>query len=249
MEPVVAGRTEQPGVAELERAHHGDAAAHLPHGRLARHLGRQHPARLGGPHLVGGRHGNKAQVVGDVHARRRGLATLVDKRAHQAAEKRGGDVVGMPLDGHGELEGPGAVEAVRRERHGGTDPGDDARRARAQAARERDGGENCDVERLRLRAEARARVEVALPHEVVLAAEALLAPLDLKALGGRHEKCRGEVERDAQAVKAHAHVGARCRHADDDHGPLAAVGPYHRNTRAQADSTKAPMRSRSQTSS
>ena len=97
------------------------------------------------------------------------------------------------------------------------------------------------MEGLRLRAEARARVEVALPHEVVLAAEALLAALDLKAVRGRHEEGRGEVERDAQAVKAHAHVGACRRDADDDHGALAAVCPYHRNTRAQADSTKAPM--------
>ena len=88
----------------------------------------------------------------------------------------------MALGRARELERRLAVKALPAERHRCCDSGDHAGRARAKAARERDGREDRDVQRHRVHAEPAAGVEVALPDEVVLAAEALLAAVDLEHL-------------------------------------------------------------------
>ena len=247
MQPVVAGLSQKGGVAGLQRPHHGHAAAHLPNGRGRGDLGGKHTAGVCRPHLIGRRHGNKAQVGGYLHADARGVVAL-HEGAYQAAHDGRGHVVGMSLDDARELKAPLAVIAGGREGHGAGDSRDDADRAGAKAARERDGGEDRDLEGLRLAAELAAGGEVALPDEVVLATEALLAAVDLKALCRRHQERGREVERQSQAVKAHAYVGRGGGNAHQDHGARLSVGPDHRKTLAQELSTKAPILARSQTS-
>ena len=90
------------------------------------------------------------------------------------------------------------------------------------------------------------------PDQVILAGKLGCASVDLQGVCVFEGKLGREVKRKPQHVKAHTQVGRGCGDAythGTSHACLPLLGRAHRKILAHADSTKAPILSRSHTSS
>ena len=133
MELVLCRLGKKVHVSTLERTDEGDDAAHLPDAGRELHLVGQHTPRIRRPHLVGRGDCDEAELVcnGEVE-RYRVLA--VDKARDKASEDGRSHIVRMTFEMRCQIEREPLVVGPVGKRLCSQDAGNDAGRARSQAA-------------------------------------------------------------------------------------------------------------------